>query len=36
MISIYKFKGMVEVEMRVMNFGLKFITLVKPEKSLNG
>jgi hypothetical protein len=35
MISINKFKGMVEVEMRVMNFGLKFVMLAKTEKSLN-
>ena len=34
--SINKFKGMVEVEMRVMNFGLTFVMLAKLEKSLNG
>jgi len=34
--SINKFKGMVEVEMRVMNFQLKFVMLAKPEKNLNG
>jgi hypothetical protein len=32
MISINKFKGMMEVEMRVTNFGLKFVMLAKPEK----
>jgi hypothetical protein len=36
MISINKFKGSVEVEMRVMYFGLKFITLAKPVTSFNG
>jgi hypothetical protein len=35
MISIYKFKGMVEVKMRVTNFGLKFVMLAKTKKSLN-
>jgi hypothetical protein len=35
MISINKFKGMMEVEMRVTNFGLKFIMLAKLEKKKN-
>ena len=34
--SINKCKGTVEVEMRVTNFGLTFVMLAKPEKSLNG
>ena len=33
--SINKFKGMVEVEMRVMNFLLKFVMLAKSEKNLD-
>ena len=36
MISINKFKGIVEVEMRVMIFSLKLVTLSKPVISFNG
>jgi hypothetical protein len=36
MISINKFKGIVEVKMRVMIFSLKLVTLVKPMMSFNG
>jgi hypothetical protein len=36
MISINKFKGIVEVERRVMNFSLKLVTLAKPVTSFNG
>jgi hypothetical protein len=36
MISINKFKDIVEVEMRVMIFSLKLITLAKPVTSFNG
>ena len=32
-ISINKFKGIVEVEMRVMIFSLKLVTLAKPVTS---
>jgi hypothetical protein len=35
MIFLNKFKGMMEVEMMVTNFGLKFIMLAKPEKKKN-
>ena len=36
MISINKFKGIVEVEKRVMIFSLKLVTLAEPVTSFNG
>ena len=36
MFSINKFKGIVEVEKRVMIFSLKLVTLAKPVTSFNG
>jgi hypothetical protein len=36
MISMNKFKGIVEVEMRVMIFSLKLVMLVKPVTSFIG
>jgi hypothetical protein len=36
MISINKFKGIVEVEIRVMIFSLKLVTFTKPVTSFNG
>ena len=36
MISINKFKDIVEVEKRVMIFSLKLVTLAKPVTSFNG
>jgi len=35
-ISIDKFKGIVEIKMRVMIFSLKLVTLAKPVTSFNG
>ena len=36
MTSINKFKGIVEIEMRITNFRLKFVTTVKPVMCFDG